>query len=724
MTPDSQSGSPNSNLAWGLRYITLPWKVIPVHPEKKFPIDPHTGRALPGWPALATTDEATIRHWFSTTTNVGVGIATGRGSGIVVVDIDNKPGKDGETGLRLLEAALGKLPKTLEAETPSGGRHLIFSYPTGIDAALKNATNLGEHLVGRETFVDIRGDGGQINVEPTRRSAGSYCWTSEPEHTDLAELPARWVEYLLGGLDARPAPMEPSIGKIHEGSRNDRLTSYLGGLRAKGLEEEELVALARQWNNDNCVPLLDSVEVERTARGICRYPANTADHWTERGHAELFVKQNANDIRYTPEEDWLIWDGKAWKRDVKDIEINHRLMKLADHVRQQVENIPAGEADFKDAGRKWIKKIESAATITNCTKLSRSMPEVRATIDQFDANPNLFACSNAVIDLTTGEVRPHQRNDMITKMSPVVFDATATAPRWEAFLDRVFNSNRELIDFVQRTAGYCLTGLNREHRIWCAYGSGRNGKGVFFSVLRSILGPYAVTPSRDLFIVKTFGGIPNDLAALRSARMCVCDEFPTDKHPNEELLKQVSGGDRVSARLLHHEFFEFEPTFKVFLVTNQRLKFRASSLAFWSRFQEIPFEVTIPEEERNENLKEELIREEASGILNWMIAGARLYFDHGLKIPQIVRSATDAAQREADSVAAFMGERTIQAPEAETSARLLLSGYQSWCTENSFEPVSSSEFRRALTDRFGLIQRKTAACNLWRGVRLDYGVNI
>ncbi|MGQ7794691.1 phage/plasmid primase, P4 family, partial [Faunimonas sp. B44] len=473
------------------------------------------------------------------------------------------------------------------------------------------------------------------------------------------------------------------------------------------------------WNADNCDVPLPADEVERTARGIMRY--SPGQFWTELGNSYRFLAAFSKELRFTRARGWLFWADTHWEFDSKNLDCMERMKKVAALLRAEVANIK-GDDDLKKKGASWVTKSESARTMSNALELARSAPEVRADINDFDRDPYLFAVENAVIDLRTGVAHSHCPDQLITRLSSVIYDAAATqAPRWERFLDQTFAGDKELISWVQRVLGYTMTGLNNESKLFVCYGEGRNGKGVLMNILRHILGPFAQSPQRNTFIVNGNKGIPDDLAALRGARAVICDEFPTNSKPNEELLKQVSGGDPITARALYGDYFTYVPSYKLFLITNKRLNFSAYSQALWARVLEVPFSVVVPEKDRDPHLADAL-KKESSAILNWMVRGAQAYFSEGLAPPSAVISATASARGETDSVKAYRDEVILAAPGQMVGATRLYDHYVSWCRENDHVAVKKAEFKKQFMNRFGTPYVRHSAGWFWDGISIMHDV--
>lgn len=391
-------------------------------------------------------------------------------------------------------------------------------------------------------------------------------------------------------------------------------------------------------------------------------------------------------------------------------------MRLAADVPNEIRAEAARKPKLAENLESWAHESEKRTKLQNSVYLARSLPGIEVGIDAFDCDPCLFAVDNGVIELKSSEFRPHRPADLITSISPMTCDPDAKCKMWERFLREIFAEDVELIQSMQVAAGYWLTGLSVEPNIWTFYGQGRNGKGVFVRTLRGLMGPYAGSAPRDTFVQKHTSGIPTDLAGLRGKRLCVCDEFLAEK-PDEELLKHINGGDRLSARFLHNEYFEFDPTFKVLIVTNERLRFSSHNDAIWDRLIEVPFTVKIPEEKRNPHLAEELA-EERSGILNWALEGVREYFATGLSIQKSVRDASSAAREENDTVIPFVDECIRCTSGEKIPLESLYNKYTYWCNQHGIEALTMRDLNRELEKRYEFRRGRTASTRFWCDIEL------
>lgn len=433
-----------------------------------------------------------------------------------------------------------------------------------------------------------------------------------------------------------------------------------------------------------------------------------AFNWTDVGNTERLVHRFGHLFRYCAARDWYGWDGKRWRPDDVD-----RIMLACIHTVRQIPEEAAiatvhltGEDDATKKLRddivggllKWAKDSESRNRLAAMEFLGRSARGMAVRISAFDTDPWLYNCANGTIDLRSSVFRPHAQEDMITNIAPVEFDPKAECPLWLQFLDTVMAGNQEMIGFLQRAAAYSMTGSTAEHCMFLAWGTGRNGKSTFLEVLRYIMGTYGRAASMDMFLAKKQDGIPNDLAALSGARFVTGVESEENRRLAEAKIKQITGGDTVAARFLHKEFFEFVPQFKIWLATNFRPVIRGTDEGIWRRLRLIPFTVYIPDGKKDERLRDKLVSE-ASGILNWMLAGLEEYRIGGLMEPDDVKAATEEYRAAEDWLQRFLDSETVETEGGVCQARKLYTRYKQWAEDAKEYCLSERRFADAMQDR-------------------------
>jgi putative DNA primase/helicase len=366
-----------------------------------------------------------------------------------------------------------------------------------------------------------------------------------------------------------------------------------------------------------------------------------------------------------------------------------------------------------------LSVLRGQGRITSMISLARSELTIPVTPDQLDRDPWLLNVANGTLDLRTGKLREHRRTDLITKLAPVAYDPNAGCPTWMQFLEKVMGGDGELIAFLQRVVGYSLTGDTREQALFVLYGTGANGKSTFLATIGDLLGDYAkATPTDTLLVKPGSEGPRNDVARLKGARFVSAVEAEGGKRLAEALVKQITGGDRISARFLYGEYFEFRPEFKIFLAVNHKPVIKSTDHAIWRRIKLIPFTVTIPNTAQDKTLPAKL-RAEAPGILGWAVEGCLEWQRNGLGFPTAVVQATDAYRAEMDVFAAFLNESTIARAGAQTPSSELYAAYLEWTEEAGVRfPITKQEFGVRLKER-GFIDRKGShGTRVWRGIAL------
>ncbi|WP_423408047.1 phage/plasmid primase, P4 family [Heyndrickxia sp. MSNUG] len=422
-------------------------------------------------------------------------------------------------------------------------------------------------------------------------------------------------------------------------------------------------------------------------------------HLTELGNAERIIFYHGENLRFCNELEWLIWNGKVWEEDSKR-EIEQIAAKTFRALYQESRTVD-DESRQKQL-YEWAKKCERRSVRINSILDARPMVSVKKT--EFDAHKYLFNCDNGVIDLKTGKLLPHDRELLLTKISRISYNPEAECPNWTTFLNSIFkdsdgNTNFELINFLQKAVGYTLTGDITEQVMFFLYGTGRNGKSTFINTIQTLLGDYGRQTNSDTFIKKKNDtGINNDIARLDGARFVSAVESEDGQQLSESLVKQITGGEKMSARFLRQEFFEFTPEFKVFFTTNHKPIIRGSDEGIWRRIRLIPFTYTVPKEQIDKHLPEK-IAAELPGILRWAVEGCLMWQKDGLGEPASVREATEGYRNEMDIIGPFFQEMCLINPLAKVEAKKLYDEYKRWCFDNGEIELKNRAFYRQLESR-------------------------
>lgn len=442
---------------------------------------------------------------------------------------------------------------------------------------------------------------------------------------------------------------------------------------------------------------------------------------TDLALAECFVCEHGADLRYVRSwKSWVHWDGRRWTRDTTGEA--ERLAKTT--LRNMI--VRAAELDDVKERQALIEhalRSGSEPRLRSILALASTEPEVAVTPDVFDRDPMLLNVVNGTLDLRTGDLRPHRREDLITKLSPIVYDPAAQAPKWATFLRDITNDRPQLAGYLQGTAGYMLTGDTGEQVLFFAYGLGGNGKTVCAETLRGVLGDYAVQANFATFLAHKGDHMREDVARLAGARLVTAHEPPQGERFNESLLKQLTGSDTVTARRLYQASQEFVPQFKLLLIANHKPTVWGTDEGFWRRVRLLPFAFTVPPERRIKDYHKVLLGEEGSGILNWALAGCLAWQRDGLLTPEVVESATSVYRSEQDVLGSFLVERCVvsaNGTKTTVEKKVLYETYTAWCHEEGAEPLSARVFNTRIAER-GFPERKTHGRRLWVGLELGVG---
>ncbi|HUO59527.1 MAG TPA: phage/plasmid primase, P4 family [Candidatus Acidoferrales bacterium] len=659
------------------------WRLFPVRERAKVP-------AISDWPNQASSDEKQLLLWAEQYPRANWGLATGSPSNVFAVDADGVEGAlwieqqrelhgDGWTGTRTSETARG--------------RHLFFRLPK--NTAVRNS--VGAIAPG----IDIRGEGGFVVVPPsTHESGATYQWSSAT--AAVLDAPS-WLLEAATSVSKSVVAMPPvnGNGRILSGARNSTLTSLAGSMRRKGASDASIAAALAIENKTACDPPLASDEVATIAASISRYPAAASDDLlTQDALAEALIAREPN-LRYVHELGrWFIFDGAAWREDKTRMVFNR--------IREAMRDFRASHSDSRMAR-------ESARTYSAVETIAAAHPACALSVEQLDANPDLLNTPMGTVDRRTGGMRPANAADYLTKSTAVA--PGGDCPLWHEFLKRVTKGDEYLAHYLQRLAFYCLWGSTEQDSIFYLYGNGANGKSTFLTNLAGALGDYAVTAPPEVFMRASATQHPTGIARLRGARLVCTSEIPEGRW-NEEFLKSISGGGKLTGRFMRQDFFEFTPRFKLVVTGNTKPGLRVVDPAMRRRFNLIPFTATFAPDEIDRELRDIKLPREWPGILQWALDGREEFLRQGLNPPECVREASAEYLDEEDKAGRWLADCCVAAPDRRVSAGALYVSFREWCEEagESFTP-SQKWLARELKKR-GFTPHNDGRARQWIGLGL------
>jgi putative DNA primase/helicase len=406
--------------------------------------------------------------------------------------------------------------------------------------------------------------------------------------------------------------------------------------------------------------------------------------FTDEALALRFAEKHSGNLRYIATLGrWFVWTGQQWRQD--------ETLQAFDFARKVCR-----QASAECNKGKLAQALASAKTVAAIERLAKADRRLVATVDQFDADPMALNTPSGVVCLETGQLRPHKPEDYFTRITAV--GPGEDCPTWAAFLHRVCGGDADLIAFLQRIAGYALTGLTVEHALFFLYGLGANGKSVFLNTVAGVLRDYHRTAAIETFTASTADKHPTDLAGLRGARLVTAIETEEGRRWAESRIKSLTGGDKIAARFMRQDFFEFAPQFKLMIAGNHKPGLRSVDEAIRRRFNLIPFTVTIPPEERDEGLADKL-KAEWPGILQWMIDGCMEWQERGLRPPKAVLDATAEYLESEDALSAWLDECCDRDPNAWTGSGELFASWKAWADKAGEPSGTLRRFSQKLEDR-------------------------
>jgi len=427
---------------------------------------------------------------------------------------------------------------------------------------------------------------------------------------------------------------------------------------------------------------------------------NTDKGRTDRANSRRLLETYSDRIRFCAAWDkWLVWDGVRWKLD-EDGAVMRFAMATGDRLWQAAKS-----QLWNPSVVRFAVKSNNLASLSAMVKLAA--PDVPVAVSELDANPKLLNCLNGTVDLRTGELRQHKQEDNLTKLCPTNYSPEASSYNWDRFLESLFDDS-EIIAYLQRFFGYCLTGQVSEQILSVLWGSGSNGKSTLLNAIQATLGgDYTCAAPPALLMQKHNETHPTELASLFGKRLVIAQETDQGAKLAESTVKQLTGSDAISARRMREDFWTFQPSHKLLMATNHKPRIRGNDHAIWRRVVLIPFEKRFwnpakgesgpPELEQQKQLPA-LLEAEKEGILAWMVRGCVEFSRVGLQIPESIQAATSDYRREEDCIGRFIEQRCLVGGMYKCKFSDLYESFEKWCNESGDNLPSRKGFGQALKE--------------------------
>lgn len=703
------------------------------------------------WQTFATTDPNQIAVWWGAEyPNANIGVATGRESGIWVLDVDEGRRRDGTfkeglDSLIRLTTQFGDLPETYAVRTGGGGIQYYFQIPPGLEIRTV-PKGLGDDY----RDIDVRGEGGQVVVPPSRSGKGPYS----VEHDLPVAFPPDWLirclmesgTAVVAGTRNPAMPDGPAPAGVVPseapnwvaGSVEDKLRAVRDAPDGEGNNTINRMAyMIGQYVPHGWITFDDAHRRLMEAVETWAFPHPQADYTIRRalqqGAADPYVPQTAPDmpentgevhrgqlrmamrlaaryagsLLYAHGIGWHVWDGTRWDRD-RD---GASMRAVRDTLREALFEIADMDARAGGALHQDVRKCESSSSMEGILRIASSLEAFAVSGSRLDSDPYLFNTASGTLDLRTGEMRQHNPQDLITKVTP--FAIGGDGREFRAFLERILPEH-ETRRYVQKLFGYAMYGKVTEHIMPIFTGEGANGKGTLRDAVKAAFGDYAVEVEPELLISQKHQRHGSFKMRLRGARLVFMSETERDRRFDEATMKKLTGGDPIEANYMRQNPIEFDPSHTLVMVTNH-LPRLSDDPACWRRLRAIPFDVNIPLEEQDGHLPERLVADGGS-VLAWILEGFGMYRAEGLALPRPVSDRTSQYRLDSDVLARFLDEITEAVPGQMIKANDLYQSWSMWCTQNREYAGTATSFGESVKNK-GITKVRRSNGNFYTGIR-------
>ena len=677
-------------------YLNRGWSIIPIPLRQKAPV-------IKEWQELRLTSVEQLLKYFPTESNVGVLLGEPSGN-LVDIDID-------------VMAARPFADRFLPSTLSFGRKSKPFSHRL-------YHSKQGTHVFafGGKSIIELRASGQTVFPGSIHPSGEKVEWANEAAIAESEDLVRRVGWCAAGALISRYWPKGPGV-------RNHLAMALSGGMLNDGWSVEDSIkfieALCEATGDKEVKERTEPVkhtakklgrtdttgwpsvgeEIPKDAirkirewlsieiKGEMEYELNDV------GNANRFVARFRNSSLYSPVQDrWYDWTDRYWQEDKSKLCIQH-----AEEIRQVIKD-DAETATNPKARKVLLEHAHRCGSIGRLESLLRvAQAYLAKDINDFDRDPELLNLNNGTFDLRTCSLREHNPADFLTSLIHLEYKPEAKAKRWEQFIQEIFDGNEELIGFVQRAIGYSLSGIMDEQVFFLLYGTGANGKSIFLNTVMAVLEEYAATAQSSTFMLKKYDTSTNDMARLKGKRFVITTEAAGGAKFDEEKIKQVVAGDKITARFLFQEFFEFTPQFKLWIACNHKPKVQGDDRGIWRRIRLIPFSQVFEGDRCDQQLGTKLLVER-EGILRWIIDGFKEWKRHGLGRAGLVDAATEEYRSEMDNLGEFMAECCVINPKCQVNSGLLHTEFKRWTEARGEWSMTQTMLSLRLKER-GIMKR-------------------
>ena len=645
----------------------------------------------------ATSNVDQVKEWWNTWPSANIGYRPGPNE--IVLDIEREGIEKGLIGE--LCKQLGPLPTTKMSNTGGGGQHHFYRLPAGAPE-IRNRAKVFDGM-------DIRTVKGYVILPPSNHVSGYfYTWEARAGKA-VSELPIAWCNGIAAGQGTTPQKKTTGINqKYANGNRNNALFNMASAARGKGKEYDEILKELRRENKRLCDPPLSDSELKKIVESVVKYKPGALDIAEEEAEQAQIARLR-----------------KLVTGEVNNLKLDHmallELVNEVNHIRKLKEQVNAFAA-YKNGV--YITGPEARNEITSTVKdiLIRckeaididalrlytnrvdtelwnqiSLTAQPTAIDEWDKDDYLLNVKNGVVDLIKGKLMPHSPEYLMTKQSPIKYDPGKKCPRWEEVIEKQLGTG-EQAKYFQAMCGRILTGDMNSKAFYLIYGGTDTGKSIVLGTIASILGTYAIRASRETFVASPYDNPRWETANWVGARLVHVQEFKPEDYWHEPLLKDISGGDVITAVQKHMKPFNYVPKCKIVMATNHIPKSNTMDRSFVNRVRILPFENRIPETEKDYNLYQRLMRE-YPGILNYMIKGIEMWDEVGQGVPEWMEEHLDSYKIVEDPLCMFTDNTLKEAKGQKIQASQLYQNYLDYMRIIDMAPLTQTLFGRAMTHK-------------------------